>query len=116
MMGSTADANTSRYHAKYGSGYMPGIHASGKGVNKSNVVGSRRLSSEPTSGLDMARERNGIAYTKTFEVRHGDNDEEQLVKMDDLNDKGLKTRSISSSDVSASGVIGPLPIQHQPPR
>ncbi|KAJ4288050.1 hypothetical protein N0V90_012067 [Kalmusia sp. IMI 367209] len=44
---------------------------------------------------------NAITYTTTFEVRHGDNDEEQLVPMDDLSAKGQRVRSSGSSEASA---------------
>lgn len=105
IQGSTA-ANTSEYHAKYGNGYAPGGPVSG---NKSNAVGSRLGSSDAAGVLG----RSGIAYTKTFEVRHADNDEEHLVRMDDLSAKGFKTRSSNSSEASASGVIIPPPNQER---
>ncbi|CAI6332128.1 unnamed protein product [Periconia digitata] len=97
---SIAATNTSQYNAKYGSGY-PGNQESGKRGNRSNIVGSAGISR-------IGRDRDGISYTKTFEVRHGDNDEEQLVKMDNLSAKGTKTRSSNSSETSANGIILPI--------
>ena len=108
IQGSTA-RNTSQYQAKYGNGYAPGGPVSGVSGNKSNAVGSRLGSSDAAGVLG----RSGIAYTKTFEVHHTDNDEEQLVRMDDLSGKGFKTKSSNSSDISASGVITPLPNQER---
>lgn len=59
------------------------------------------------------RDKNGITYTKTFEVQHGD-DEEQLVRMDDLSGKGTRVRSSGSSEASVSAAISPLPLPTSP--
>jgi hypothetical protein len=57
------------------------------------------------------RDGNGITYTKSFEVTHGmgGDDEEQLVRLDDLSSKGRRVGSSGSSEVSVSGVVSPIP-------
>ncbi|KAF2636236.1 hypothetical protein P280DRAFT_409992 [Massarina eburnea CBS 473.64] len=100
VLGTTSTAE-SKYYVKYG-------HPSGKSGNTSSAVGSRLSGMHPISADRDRNGVNGITYTKTFEVQHGD-DEEQLMRMDDLSSKGTKVRSSNSSDVSVSGATSPLP-------
>ncbi|KAF1959237.1 hypothetical protein CC80DRAFT_585579 [Byssothecium circinans] len=104
LLGSTAPA-TSNYYAKYG-----GHGLSGRSGNHSNAAPNRQDAER--GGM------NGITYTKTFEVQHGDNDEQQLVEMEDLSNKETKARpgSRGSSEVSIEGPMSPLPVYPQRPR
>jgi len=75
------------YHAKYGN-------------NRSEDLGRSGFSSRVVKGKkEGTGNASVINYTKTFEVQHGDNDEEELVQMDNLGTKG-KITSRSSSEVS----------------
>lgn len=75
------------YHAKYGN-------------NRSQDLGkSAGFSSRVGRGKEGTANASVINYTKTFEVQHGDNDEEELVQMSDLGTKG-KITSHSSSEIS----------------
>jgi hypothetical protein len=71
------------YHAKYGNNRSEDLGKSGLGKSKKEGTGNASV----------------INYTTTFEVQHGDNDEEELVQMDNLGTKG-KITSHSSSEIS----------------
>ena len=43
---------------------------------------------------------NEITYTKTFEIRHADNDEVELMHMDEFGKQSPKPKSSNSSVVS----------------
>jgi hypothetical protein len=94
----------------------------GKSGNMSSAVGSGsrlgRNQSASRSGLGLGRGRresasaSGITYTKSFEVTHAmerGEDEEQLVRMEDLSQKGRKIGSSGSSVVSYPGAVSPGP-------
>lgn len=89
VLGSTRNASNQHY-AKYGSRSGPKGH---------NVMTSNGLASN--TGKE-ANDRNGITFTKTFEVEHGgkEADEINLVEMDDFSGKGSKVKSGNSSQVS----------------
>lgn len=97
----TSQYNTSnKYYAKYGTGQSIAL----KSGNQVTASGTR------SGGRDEAfsgKNANTITFTKTFEVRHGD-DEEQLVQMDDLSLKGQRRKSTASSEASATGPITPV--------
>jgi hypothetical protein len=79
---------------------------SGKSGNQSSAVES----SHRGLGLEeRQRDRNAITYTASFEVTRGldRDDEEQLVRMDDLSFKGRRLNSSRSSEVSISGATPP---------
>jgi len=96
--------------------YAHNVH-SGKSGNISSAVGSRLGADTSASGSGLGlggkrdRNGNGITYTKSFEVTHGmgGDDEEQLVRLDDLSSKGRRVESSGSSAVSVSGAISPIP-------
>lgn len=97
-LGSTQHASN-QYYAKYG-------------TNRSGALksGHNASASRSQTGHDegfTGKNTNAITYTKTFEVRHGD-DEEQLVPMDDLSAKGHKLRSSGSSQASISAASTPV--------
>jgi hypothetical protein len=79
---------------------------SGKSGNLSSAVGSQfgNASRDNKGG-------NGITFTKSFEVTHGrdGDDEESLVKMDELSSKGRVIGSSGSSEVSVSQATSPMP-------
>ncbi|KAF2681989.1 hypothetical protein K458DRAFT_343059 [Lentithecium fluviatile CBS 122367] len=109
LMGTTRTP-TNQYYA----------HTPSKSGNISSAVGSRMgRDHHGGSGLhgSARRDKNGITYTKSFEVTHGmggGDDEEQLVRMDDLSSKGRKVGSSGSSVVSVNGAISPLPLPTSP--
>ena len=67
--------------------------------NSGGGMRSNTLASGPGKETD---EQSGITFTKTFEVEHGnkENDEIRLVEMDNLSGKGSKVKSRNSSQVS----------------
>jgi hypothetical protein len=75
------------YHAKYGN-------------NKSQDLGKSGISSRlGKSNKQGTGNASVINYTTTFEIHHGDNDEQELVQMNDLGTKP-KIMSRSSSEIS----------------
>ena len=91
--------NTSnRYYAKYGTNQSGGM----KSGNQASASSGSRLTKEeyPT------KTSNTITFTKTFEIRHGD-DEEHLVPMDELSSKGQRRKSTGSSETSVRGPVTP---------
>lgn len=83
VLGTTT--NNASYHAKYGN--------RSQDLVKSGFSGRIGKSKNGTGNASV------INYTKTFEVQHGDNDEEVLVQMNDLGTKG-KVTSNHSSEIS----------------
>ncbi|KAJ4345497.1 uncharacterized protein N0V89_011629 [Didymosphaeria variabile] len=98
-LGSTQYASN-QYYAKYGTN-RSGVLRSGHNASAS---GTRMGHDDEFAGKNAA---NAITYTTTFEVRHGD-DEEQLVPMDDLSQKGQRVRSSGSSQASVSAASTPV--------
>jgi len=109
VLGSTQYGSTNQNYAKYDS-HQPSLGHSG---NHASALRSRRGNEAP--GLESIN-ANGITYTKTFEVQHGDNDEEHLVQMDELSVKGVKVRSSGSSEASVSAASSPIGAYHVPSR
>ncbi|KAL5379990.1 hypothetical protein DPSP01_008028 [Paraphaeosphaeria sporulosa] len=103
-LGSTQYASN-QYYAKYGTN-RSGAFKSGHNAS----VGRSQMGHDDAFASKNA---NAITYTTTFEVRHGD-DEEQLVPMDDLSAKGHKVRSSGSSQASVSAAS--TPVVADPPR
>ena len=83
IMGTTK-AYSQAQHAKYGYG----SHGQGLGTGGSKM--------EQMSGRGM----NEITYTKTFEIRHADNDEVELMQMDEFGKPTRKPGSSNTSEVS----------------
>ncbi|KAH7123983.1 hypothetical protein B0J11DRAFT_580733 [Dendryphion nanum] len=86
----TNHSSSNKYYAKYGSR----SRVAGKGG-----IGSNNL----TSGTEIERNgRDGIKFSKTFEVEHGstETDEVGLVEMDNLSRNATNVKSGSSSQVS----------------
>lgn len=106
VMGSTQHEST-QYYAKYGT--------SRSGALKSghNASVGRSFAGREEAFVGKNGNANAITYTTTFEVRHGD-DEEQLVQMDDLSGKGDKVHSSASSQASVSAAS--TPVASQPPQ
>lgn len=97
----TSQYNTSnKYYVKYGTS-QSGALKSGNQVTASSNRGAGR------DEVFAGNKNNTITFTKTFEVRHGD-DEEQLVPLDDLSLKGQRRKSNASSEASATGPITPV--------
>ena len=84
IMGTTK-ASSQAYHQKYGYGN-----------------GSRGLGGTTGSKVEQMSGRgvNEITYTKTFEIRHADNDEVELMHMDEFGKQSPKPKSSNSSVVS----------------
>jgi hypothetical protein len=103
-LGSTQYASN-QYYAKYGTN----SRAIKSGHNAS--VSRSQLGHDD---IFAGKHSNAITYTTTFEVRHGD-DEEQLVPMEDLSSKGHKVTSSGSSAASVSAASTPV-VAHAPRR
>jgi hypothetical protein len=102
-LGSTEYASNQNY-AKYGTNSR---------AARSGHMASASRSQMGHDEVFAGKHSNAITYTTTFEVRHGD-DEEQLVPMDDLSAKGHKVTSSGSSVASVS--VASTPVVADAPR
>lgn len=101
-LGSTHNNTSNQYYAKYGTSRSGALRSG----HQASASGSRLGKDDVFSGKGASA--NAITYTTTFEVRHGD-DEEQLVPMDDLSAKGQRgVTSSASSEASVSAASTPV--------
>lgn len=105
-LGSTSYNTSNQYYAKYGTGRSAAL----KSGHNASASGTRMGHEDGFAG----KSANAITYTTTFEVRHGE-DEEQLVQMDDLSAKGHRVRSSGSSEASVSAASTPV-VATMPPQ